>query len=52
VIWKPQRDDELPPRFYEPLPTGPQKGKLIDKKKFEDLRNEYYKAVGWDDQAS
>jgi aldehyde:ferredoxin oxidoreductase len=48
--WKPKIDDENPARFYEPLPSGPKKGQKVEKKKFEDLRNEYYAAVGWDEK--
>jgi len=40
--------DRNPPRFYEPLPTGPCKGKAADKKEVEKMKAEYYKAVGWD----
>ena len=46
--WSPEKDDKNPPRFYEPLPTGPYAGKTTDKKAFEDSKQEYYKAVGWD----
>jgi len=46
--WKAGTDDENPPRFYEPLPSGPYKGKTVDKKSFEEAKQEYYEAVGWD----
>lgn len=46
--WNPEKDDENPPRFYEPLPTGPYAGKTTDRKKFADSKQEYYEAVGWD----
>jgi len=46
--WKPNADDENPARFYEPLPSGPHKGKSVDKKSFEESKQEYYKVVGWD----
>ena len=46
--WNPEKDDENPPRFYEPLPTGPYAGKTTDRKAFEDSKQEYYEAVGWD----
>jgi aldehyde:ferredoxin oxidoreductase len=46
--WKPKLDDDNPPRFWEPLSTGPYKGKMVDRKKFEKARLEYYNAVGWD----
>lgn len=49
VKWGPA-DDENPPRFYEPLPSGPQKGKTTDKAKVAELRKQYYEAVGWDEK--
>jgi len=48
VKWKAGVDDENPPRFYEPLPSGPYKGKTTNRKAFEEEKNEYYEAVGWD----
>jgi len=46
--WKPPRDDDNPPRFYEPLPSGPYKGSTTDRQEIEKRRQEYYKAIGWD----
>jgi len=46
--WKANADDQNPSRFYKPLPSGPYKGKAVDKKSFEESKQEYYKAVGWD----
>jgi aldehyde:ferredoxin oxidoreductase len=46
--WNPEKDDENPPRFYEPLPTGPYAGKTTNRKAFENDKQEYYEAVGWD----
>jgi len=46
--WKPKIDDVNPPRFYEPLPSGPYKGKTANKAGVEEDRKKYYKAVGWD----
>jgi aldehyde:ferredoxin oxidoreductase len=46
--WNPKIHDDNPPRFYKPLPTGPYKGKAADKASFEEYKNRYYKAVGWD----
>ena len=46
--WKPKIHDENPPRFYEPLPSGPYKGKTVDKTRFEKDKKQYYEAVGWD----
>jgi len=48
LTWKPKIHDENPARFYEPLPSGPYKGKTVDKAKFEQDKKEYYEAVGWD----
>jgi aldehyde:ferredoxin oxidoreductase len=48
--WRPKLDDDNPPRFWEPLPTGPYKGKTLDRKMFENARLKYYNAVGWDDE--
>lgn len=47
--WNPHVHDENPPRFYEPLPSGPYAGKAVDKKRFEELKRRYYEAVGWDE---
>jgi len=46
--WKANADDDNPPRFYEPLATGPYKGKKVDRKLFEEQKQEYYEAMGWD----
>ena len=50
VKWLPLKDDDDPPRFYEPLPSGPKVGRHIDKKKFEKERKEYYQALGWNEE--
>jgi aldehyde:ferredoxin oxidoreductase len=47
--WRPKLDDDNPPRFWEPLPSGPYKGKKVGRKKFEADRLKYYEAVGWDE---
>jgi aldehyde:ferredoxin oxidoreductase len=49
VKWRPELDDDNPPRFWEPLPSGPYKGKTPDRREFEEDRLKYYKAVGWDE---
>jgi len=49
VRWDPKIHDDNPPRFYEPLPSGPYAGKTTDKAKFEGHKKEYYEAVGWDE---
>jgi len=46
--WRANTDDENPPRFYEPLPSGPYKGKAASRKSVEESKQEYYAAVGWD----
>jgi len=48
IFWDPDRDDDNPPRFYEPLPTGPHKGKTTDRNLVEEKKRRYYGAVGWD----
>jgi aldehyde:ferredoxin oxidoreductase len=48
IRWRANADDDNPQRFYEPLPTGPYKGKAVSRKLFEEQKQEYYDAVGWD----
>ncbi|MGD0330055.1 MAG: aldehyde ferredoxin oxidoreductase C-terminal domain-containing protein [Nitrososphaeria archaeon] len=40
--------DENPSRFYEPLPSGPYKGKSTNRDEVEKMINEYYQIMGWD----
>ncbi len=47
--WDPKVHDDNPPRFYEPLPSGPYAGRTTDKAKVEANKKEYYAAVGWDE---
>ncbi|MEM3596619.1 MAG: aldehyde ferredoxin oxidoreductase C-terminal domain-containing protein [Candidatus Bathyarchaeia archaeon] len=47
--WNPKIHDSNPPRFYEPLPSGPYKGKAADKTEVEAEIRRYYEAVGWDE---
>jgi aldehyde:ferredoxin oxidoreductase len=47
--WTPKEHDDNPPRFYEPLPSGPYTGKTVDRTKFEKLKRRYYEAVGWNE---
>jgi aldehyde:ferredoxin oxidoreductase len=47
--WDPKIHDDNPPRFYEPLPSGPYAGKAIERIKFEEYKREYYEAIGWDE---
>lgn len=46
--WNPKQDDANPPRFYEPLPSGPYKGKTTNRAKVEEERKKYYEEAGWD----
>ena len=47
--WSPRTDDDNPPRFYEPLLSGPYKGKTAERAKVEDNRKKYYEEAGWDE---
>ncbi len=42
--------DENPPRFYEPLPSGPYKGKTTNIKEVGRMNHDYYKELGWDEK--
>ncbi len=46
--WNPKVDDDAPARFYEPLPSGPCKGKAADRIRIKEKVQKYYAAVGWD----
>jgi aldehyde:ferredoxin oxidoreductase len=46
--WNPKIHDDNPLRFYQPLPSGPYKGKTTNKAAFEKYKRRYYRAVGWD----
>ncbi len=48
IVWDPAVHDDNPPRFYEPLPSGPYKGKATDREGFEEMKKQYYEAIGWD----
>ncbi len=48
--WEPLKDDDNPPRFYEPLPEGPYKGRTTDKKLTDQKLQAYFEAVGWDER--
>ena len=50
VTWNPELHDDNPPRFYEPLPTGPKAGKRVDRVDFTKMKNEYYDELGWDEK--
>ena len=46
--WNPKIHDDNPPRFYKPLPSGPYKGKTVQKAKVRIAKRKYYKEAGWD----
>jgi aldehyde:ferredoxin oxidoreductase len=50
IFWDPDKDDDNPTRFYDPLPSGPYKGRTTDKKLVEKMKQEYYQAIGWDER--
>jgi aldehyde:ferredoxin oxidoreductase len=50
VTWEPIKDDDNPPRFYEPLPSGPFKGKTTDKERFTIRMEAYFDTLGWDER--
>jgi len=49
VYWDPRIHDDNPPRFYEPLPSGPQKGAAASKEEVEKLKKRYYEEIGYDE---
>ena len=43
-----RKDDDLPKKFFEvPLKNGKFKGEVLDKAKFEQMKDEYYAIRGW-----
>jgi len=47
--WNPKVHDDNPSRFYEPLPSGPCKGKAADRTSVRESVLRYYQEVGWDE---
>jgi aldehyde:ferredoxin oxidoreductase len=46
---KSRKNDTIPEFFFKvPIPDGSQKGRTLDKKKFEKMKDEYYKLRSWD----
>jgi len=45
-----RKDEVLPPRQYEPLPSGPKKGVMVDPMRLEKAKDEYYQRRGWDSE--
>ncbi|NIN53745.1 MAG: aldehyde ferredoxin oxidoreductase [Nitrososphaeria archaeon] len=43
-----RKDDSLPDRFFEPIPSGPMKGLRLEREKWEEALNEYYREHRWD----
>jgi aldehyde:ferredoxin oxidoreductase len=44
-----RKDDTLPKRYFEePIPEGPAKGCVIERKGFDGMLDEYYRLHGWD----
>jgi len=44
-------DDTLPNKFFEkPLTKGKYEGAVLDRTKFEEMKDEYYRLRGWDSQ--
>jgi len=50
IKWDPTVHDDNPPRYYEPLPSGPYKDKTTDRKAVEEMKKQYYEAIGWDER--
>lgn len=50
LTWTPVKDDDNPPRFYEPLPSGPYKGKVTDRALVDTKLQSYFETVGWDNR--
>jgi aldehyde:ferredoxin oxidoreductase len=48
-VWVPKVHDNIPSRWYEPLGKGPFKGKAVNRENLEEARQEYYEAIGWDE---
>jgi aldehyde:ferredoxin oxidoreductase len=47
--WNPKVHDDNPRRFYEPLPSGPCKGRAADRTSVRESVLQYYQEVGWDE---
>ncbi len=45
-----RKDDNLPPRFKEPLPSGPAKGHKFTDEDINKMLDDYYSKRGWDNQ--
>jgi len=50
IVWNPDTDDDNPPRWYTPLPSGPYKGSAPNRDELMEERKEAYVDMGWDGQ--
>lgn len=50
VKWIPEIHDDNPPRFYEPLPSGPFKNQSASREKVLEQLRQYYSQLGWDNR--
>lgn len=48
--WDPDKDDDNPPRFYTPLPSGPYKGRVVHRSEVVRRKKKYYERLGWDER--
>ncbi|MEM2876360.1 MAG: aldehyde ferredoxin oxidoreductase C-terminal domain-containing protein, partial [Candidatus Bathyarchaeia archaeon] len=49
LFWYQKKEDDNPPRFYEPLPSGPHKGETTDRQKVMAEKKKYFEGLGWDE---
>ncbi|HIH73531.1 MAG: Aldehyde ferredoxin oxidoreductase [Thermococcales archaeon 44_46] len=49
VYWDPRKNDDNPPRFYEPLPSGPVRGKAPSREEIKSKIRQYYEEIGYDE---
>jgi aldehyde:ferredoxin oxidoreductase len=45
-------DDQLPERCYQPIQGEASEGAVMDRRKFSDMLDEYYRLRGWDEQGN
>jgi aldehyde:ferredoxin oxidoreductase len=43
-----RQHDVLPERLFEPLPDGPSKGRHVERKSFDFMKDAYYNFMGWE----
>ena len=49
MYWDPRIHDDNPPRFYDPLPSGPFKGKAPKREDVISMKKQYYTEIGYDE---